>query len=274
MKNKTILTFLLIFTALTATFTGAFAQDTTLRTVPNNAFKQGEKLTFEINYGFITAGTAEMLIAPNLVTINARPVYDITFTVNSSSAFGSVYKVNDYYKCYLDQQGLFPWRFEQHIKEGNYTRDFEALFDQVYKKVKTYTGEKDPKKFEGEFDIPQYVNDGISAFYYARTLDFSNMKNNDVIHLQNFYNDKTYPLDIKYLGKETIEVAAGEFRCIKLQPFFIEGGLFKSEGDITVWLTDDDRKMPVKVSSKIIIGSVDVDLVEYSGLAGPLKAKQ
>lgn len=273
MKNKTIFTFLLIFTALLTANSVSFAQDTTLRSVPNNAFKPGEKLSFEINYGFITAGTAEMIVAPNLVTINARPVYDITFTVNSSSAFGSVYKVNDYYKCYLDQQGLFPWRFEQHIKEGNYTRDFEALFDQVYGKVKTYTGEKDPKKFEGEFDIPKYVHDGISAFYYVRTLSFAGMKTGDVLKLQNFYNDKTYPLDVKYLGKETIEVAAGEFNCIKVQPYFIEGGLFKSEGDITVWLTDDDRKMPIKVSSKIIIGSVDVDLTEYSGV-GPLSSKR
>lgn len=269
MKNKIILTFLLIL----GTFKFPFAQDTTLRTVPNNAFKTGEKLTFEINYGFITAGTAQMMIAPNTVNINARPVYDITFTVNSSSAFGSVYKVNDYYKCYLDQAGLFPWRFEQHIKEGNYQRDFEALFDQVYKKVKTYTGEKDPKKFEGEFDIPQYVHDGISAFYYVRTQSFAGMKPGDVMKLQNFYNDKTYPLDVKYLGKETIEVPAGEFSCIKVQPYFIEGGLFKSEGDITVWLTDDDRKMPIKVSSKIIIGSVDVDLTEYSGV-GPLSSKK
>jgi hypothetical protein len=270
MKNKIILTFLLLL----VTFKVNFAQDTTLRTVTNTAFKQGEKLTFEINYGFITAGTAEMMIAPNTVNINARPCYDITFTVNSSSAFTSVYRVNDYYKCYLDAQGLFPWRFEQHIKEGNYTRDFEALFDHVYKKVKTYTGEKDPKKFEGEFDIPQYVHDGISAFYYVRTQSFAGMKTGDVMKLQNFYNDKTYPLDVKYLGKETIEVPAGEFSCIKVQPYFIEGGLFKSEGDITVWLTDDDRKMPVKVSSKIIIGSVDVDLTSYSGLAGPLNSKK
>lgn len=269
MKIKIILTVLVILTSIS----NVFSQDTTLRSVPNNAFTTGEKLTFEINYGFITAGTAQMMIAPNTVNINARPVYDITFTVNSSSAFGSVYKVNDYYKCYLDQGGLFPWRFEQHIKEGNYQRDFEALFDQVYKKVKTYTGEKDPKKFEGEFDIPQYVHDGISAFYYVRTQSFAGMKPGDVMKLQNFYNDKTYPLDVKYLGKETIEVPAGEFNCIKVQPYFIEGGLFKSEGDITVWLTDDDRKMPVKVSSKIIIGSVDVDLTDYSGV-GPLSSKK
>lgn len=274
MKKKIIVLFLLVFAGFTANFNEINAQDTTLRTVPNTAFKTGEKLIFEINYGFITAGTAEMSIAPNTVNINGRPCYDITFAVNSSSAFGSVYKVNDYYKCYLDQSGLFPWRFEQHIKEGNYTRDFEALFDHVYKKVKTYTGERDPKKFEGEFDIPQYVHDGISAFYYVRTLSFAGMKTGDVIKLENFYNDKSYPLDVKYLGKETVEVSAGEFKCIKVQPYFQEGGLFKSEGDITVWLTDDERRMPVKVSSKIIIGSVDVDLVEYSGLAGPLNSKQ
>jgi hypothetical protein len=104
-------------------------------------------------------------------------------------------------------------------------------------------------------------------------MSFAGMKPGDVIKLENFYNDKTYPLDVKYLGKETIEVPAGEFACIKVQPYFIEGGLFKSEGDITVWLTDDDRKMPVKVSSKIIIGSVDVDLTEYSGV-GSLPSKK
>ena len=215
-----------------------------------------------------------MEIDKNYQTINGRKCYDIRFYVNSSSSFEWVYKVRDFYRTYVDAEGLFPWRFEQHIKEGNYQRDFEAIFDQQNLKAKTYTGDKDPKKFEGEFDIPEYTQDAMSAFYYARTFDYSKMKEGDKISLQNFYKDKTYPLDVRYLGKETIEVPAGEFRCIKVEPLVQEGGLFKSEGSIVVWMTDDERRMPVKVKTKVIIGSIDADLSEYSGLAGPLKSKK
>lgn len=274
MKIK--ISFLVLFVILNSG--KIFSSDTThsgdFRKIEQNAFKPGEKLKFEINYGFVTAGEAVMEVSPVLQTINGRKCYDITFTVNSSSSFDWVYKVRDYYKTYVDAEGLFPWRFEQHIKEGNYQRDFEAIFDQQNLKAKTYTGEKEPKKFEGEFDIPLYAQDAMSAFYYARTIDFGKMKTGDKITLQNFYKDKTYPLDIKFLGRETIEVPAGKFSCYKLEPLVQEGGLFKSEGSIVVWLTDDDRKMPVKVKTQVIIGSIDADLSSYSGLAGPLNSKK
>lgn len=244
------------------------------RKVPQNAFKNGEKLTFEINFGFVTAGEAVMEIDPVFQIVNGRKCHDIRFYVNSTSSFDWVYKVKDFYRTYVDMEGLFPWRFEQHIKEGTYQRDFEAIFDQQNLKAKTYTGEKEPKKFEGEFNIPRYVQDAMSAFYFGRTIDYSKMNVNDEMILQNFYKDETFPLRIKYLGKETIEVPAGEFRCVKVEPLVQEGGLFKSEGSIVIWMTDDDRKMPVKVKTKVLIGSIDADLSNYSGLAGPLNSKK
>lgn len=275
MKIKLALTILLI----TSSFNLNIAQDTSanrkeFRKINQNAFKPGEKLTFEINYGFVTAGEAVMEVDPVYQTMNGRKCYDIRFTVNSTSSFDWVYKVKDFYRTYVDVEGLFPWRFEQHIKEGTYQRDFEAIFDQQNLKAKTYTGEKEPKKFEGEFDIPEYTQDAMSAFYFYRTFDYSKMKVGDITTVQNFYKDKTYPLQVKYLGKETIEVPAGEFRCVKVEPLVQEGGLFKSEGSIIVWMTDDERKMPVKVKTKVVIGSIDADLSEYSGLAGPLNSKK
>ncbi|MBK8551925.1 MAG: DUF3108 domain-containing protein [Ignavibacteria bacterium] len=275
MKNKIVLAILLILISFQFTFSqNSSDTKTEFRKIEQNAFKPGEKLTFEINYGFVTAGEAVMEIDPVFQTMNGRKCYDIRFTVNSTSSFDWVYKVKDFYRTYVDVEGLFPWRFEQHIKEGNYQRDFEAIFDQENHKAKTYTGEKDPKKFEGEFDIPEYTQDAMSAFYYYRTFDYSSMKVGDITTVQNFYKDKTYPLQVKYLGKETIEVPAGEFRCVKVEPLVQEGGLFKSEGSIVVWMTDDDRKMPVKVKTKVVIGSIDADLSDYSGLAGPLRSKQ
>jgi hypothetical protein len=272
MKIKLVI-LLLLAAFLSIDFAVAQTSEGEFRKISQNAFKPGEKLTFEINYGFVTAGEAIMEIDPVLQTMNGRKCYDIRFFVNSVPSFDWVYKVRDFYRTYVDVEGLFPWRFEQHIREGNYERDFEAIFDQQNLKAKTYTGEKDPKKFEGEFDIPKYVQDAMSAFYFYRTLDYSKMKEGDVTLLQNFYKDQTYPLNVKYLGKETIEVPAGEFRCIKVEPLVQEGGLFKSEGSIVVWMSDDERRMPVKVKTKVLIGSIDADLSAYTGLAGSLKSK-
>ncbi len=233
------------------------------RKLQNNAFTTGEKLTFAVKYGFVTAGIATMAI-PRIKRISGREVYNITFDVNSVPSFDWIYKVRDHYETYMDVEGLFPWRFEQHIREGGYSRDFSAFFDQRNGKAKT-TG--------GEYKIPKYVNDIVSAFYYARTFDYSKLKVNDFIHLKNFYKDSVYNLDVKYLGKERVTVTAGTFNCILVEPIVQKGGLFKSEGSIFVWLSDDNLKIPIKVKTKVVIGSIDADLTSYEGLAGPITSK-
>ena len=122
--------------------------------------------------------------------------------------------------------------------------------------------------------FPQYVNDIVSAFYYARTFDYSKMKVNDRVHLKNFYKDKVYDLDVKYHGKETIEVTAGKFNCIIVEPLVQEGGLFKSEGNILIWLTNDNLKIPVKVKTKVVVGSIDAELTKYEGLVSKPSSKK
>jgi len=79
-------------------------------------------------------------------------------------------------------------------------------------------------------------------FFYVRTLDLRNMKKGQIFYLQNFFDDTTHSLGVKMMGRETIEVEAGTFRCVVIQPLVMEGGLFKSEGNIFIWVTDDDRK--------------------------------
>lgn len=245
-------------------FTTITAQENEFRKVENKAFTVGEKLTFDVKYGFVTAGIAVMEI-PSVKKLSGRDVYHITFKVNSVPTFDPFYKVRDRYETYLDTEGMFPWRFEQHIREGGYKRDFSAFFDQRKNKAKT-------KK--GTYDIPPNVNDIVSAFYLARTFDYKNMKVGDTVKLENFYKDKVYPLDVRYLGEETIRVSAGTFNCIMVEPLVVEGGLFKSEGSIIVWLTDDELKIPVKVKTKVLIGSIDAELTSYEGLAGQLLSKK
>jgi hypothetical protein len=99
------------------------------------------------------------------------------------------------------------------------------------------------------------------------------MRKDSVFYLKNFFDDTTFTLGVKIKGKQTIEVEAGKFRCIVVEPLVVQGGLFKSEGNILIWLTDDERKIPVKVGTKIVIGFVGAELVKYSGLRGPINAK-
>ena len=164
----------------------------------------------------------------------------------------------------LDVAGIFPWEFNQSVREGGYSRDFNAHLDQQNHIAKTN---------DGDFTITPYIHDIVSAFYYIRTQDLHQYSKGDIIPLRNFFNKDCYDLGVKVLGKQTIDVSAGKFRCIVIEPLIKDGGLFKSDGRILIWLSDDERKIPVKVSSKIPIGSIDAELTSYNGLRGPLTSK-
>ncbi len=266
MKPTGILLFLILAAPASVAAQTALPADTVNLNplgIVNQAFTTGERLVFDISYGFITAGEAVMSI-PETQVVRERNTYKVMFEVNSLPAFSWIYRVRDRYETYIDTAGIYPWRFEQHIREGGYTRDFTADFDQ--RSHVAYTT-------EGRHPIPPFVHDIMSAFYFMRTQNYDGKRPGEKMHLMNFYKDSSYSLDVKFLGRQQIEVEAGTFNCVLLEPMVKEGGLFKSEGRLIVWLSDDMRKIPVKVSTKVIIGSIDAELREYSGLCGPVLSK-
>jgi hypothetical protein len=234
-----------------------------LRNLHQTAFSVGERLVYDVGYSFITAGEAVFSI-PSIETINGKECYQVLFTVVSTPTFSFFYTVDDRYETMLDKKGIFPWRFTQRVREGKYKYDFSAEFDQQNNVAITK---------DGRYSVPPYVHDAVSAMFYVRTLDFSKSRPGEKLYLQNFYKDTTYQLAVKFLGYQQIEVGAGTFNCVLVEPLMKEGGLFKSEGRIIIWLTNDDRKIPVKVSTKVVVGSIDSELREYSGINGPIKAK-
>lgn len=235
-----------------------------LRYVKNEAYGFGEKLEYKVGYKFITAGVGYFHIQPNAVQRNNRDCYDIRFQVKSLESLEWLYKVRDRYRTVLDVAGIFPWEFEQNVREGKYKKDFKAEFDQINNTAKAKNK---------TYKVPEYVHDIVSAFFYVRTMDLSSMKKGNVFYLNNFFEDTTNTLGVKIHGRETISVEAGKFKCIVIEPLVVQGGLFKNEGNIFIWVTDDDRKVPVKVATKILIGYVGADLTKFSGLRGSLDAK-
>ena len=204
-----------------------------LATQPNNVapFLVGEKLVFDVKWGFIVAGEAVMSI-PSYDTIFGKQVYHTNFLVNSTPTFSMFYVVKDRYDSFIDSQEYYSLKFEQVIREGKYKRDFRATFN--YKENIAQTN-------FGDFPITTYVQDVLSAFYFSRTIDYTNYKPGQKIYLNNFYKDKTHPLEVKFIGRETIKVEAGTFRCIVIEPFMKEGALFKSEGRVLVYMSDDEK---------------------------------
>ena len=218
---------------------------------------------FNVNYGYVTAGEAVLAI-PAEDTVAGHRCFRVEFLVSSLPSFSWIYKVEDRYLTFIDMQTIAPWRFEQHVREGHYQRDYVAQFDQVKHVAVTA---------KGSYEVPPYVHDILSAFYYVRTVDLSGMKVGDAMTMSNFYGEKDYELAVKFLGRQDLEVAAGTFHTVVVEPLVKEGGLFKSEGRIVVWLTDDERRMPIRVNAKVLIGSIDTELKSYTGLNGPVHAR-
>lgn len=240
------------------------SQQGVFRYAPNDAFGFGEKLEYSVGYKFITAGTGQFHIQPEPIYRNGRKCYDIRFQVKSLESLDWLYRVRDQYRTVLDVTGIFPWEFEQRIREGGYKRDAKAYFDQ---------GKRLAKLKSKSISIPEYTHDIVSAFFYVRTLDIGKFPKDTTFTLPNFVDDTTYTLGVKIRGKETVTVEAGTFKCTVIEPLVMQGGLFKSEGTILIWVSDDERKIPVKVATKIPIGFVEAKLTGYSGLRGKLDSK-
>jgi len=240
-------------------------KDKKFRQVKNNAFGFGEKFEYDVQYGFIKGGEGTLQIMDKPLNIKGRDAYYAKFYVKSVPSIDVFYKVRDKYITAIDVKGIFPWFFGRQLNEGNYHHYSKIFFDQLGHYA--YAGKK--KKYK----VPPYIFDVLSAFYYVRTLDLSSKKAGDLLSVQNFWKDSVYTLNVRIHKKQIVTVPAGKFRCIVVEPVDLQGGLFKSIGNIYIYLTDDERKMPVKVAAKILIGEVTAELTKYSRLSGPLNSK-
>lgn len=236
-----------------------------LRTVRHNAFQPGEKLTYVVHYGFINAGEAVVELREMPRTIHGRKVIQAVGKGRSLGAFNTFYKVDDFYSSVFDAEGVFPWVFSRRVSEGG----FEFTQDYVYHQHKrTVTTQR-----EQTHEVPPSVQDMLSAFYYARTIDYSQAKVGDVFIIDTFLDDELFPLRMRYMGRETIKLRNGTYRCLKFQPVVQEGRIFKGNDDLNVWVTDDGNRIPILVQAKVLVGSIKMQLTDHEGLVHPI-AKQ
>ncbi|MFM1931200.1 MAG: hypothetical protein RL226_503 [Bacteroidota bacterium] len=237
-----------------------------LRSVSNTAFKTGEKLVYRVHYGFIDAGEAVLEVKDSKWKFAGRDAFHVVGTGRSLGGFDWVFKVRDRYETYIDKQGMFPYRFIRNVDEGGYKIHQDYTFFPGKRALRTHEKQ--------EYRTPGFIQDLLSAFYYARTLDFTGVKKGDTFEIITFVDGEVFPLRIKYVSTEVISLRKGKFKCMKFVPVIQQGRIWKSEDDLEVWVTADKNKIPILVKSDILVGSIKMEMVEYQNLKNPIAIVQ
>lgn len=217
-----------------------------------------ESFKYEIVVGFIPAGYSTLSIK-GIKNSSGRNVLHIYSTAVSNSFVDIFYKVRDVNESWMDESGKFSYGYQKNINEGFYSKFEKTIFDYTNNKSFVWL-RKDEKSERIEYRLDNKVLDVLSALYYVRL----NMEDiTDKIVLSVNTRGKTWDLEIKKIGEETVETPAGKFECAIFVPKILKGeNLFKHSGKLTVWISKDEKRIPVKMSSSIPIGSIYAILTE------------
>jgi len=236
----------------------------TYRVIPNKSFGQGERIDYRVHYGFINAATAKVEVSKGITMVNNRPCYKVTITGRTVGAFDLISRVRDTWRAHMDTAAILPQSFERKIQEGKYRLDETVFFDQINNKAVVTSKKREQNQVR--FDVPREVQDIVGSYYYLRTINFKNVSVGSIIEIPVFFDNENYRLKVKFAGKEMVKTKFGRHEAYKLIPFVPANKFFKGENPMTIWVSNDVNKVPLKVEVDLKIGSLDMDLMDYAGL--------
>ena len=234
-----------------------------------DAYDSGEWFKFRIHYGFINAGYATLEVKEALK--DNKKIYHAIgkgYTVGMSRFF---FKVDDNYESYFDKVTNKPFQFVRKIDEGGYTKDQEGFFNQDVNKVLV----KDYKnKTEKTISVTENVQDIISTFYFLRNHpNIDKLKVGESIVVDMFFDDEIYKFKLKFIGREDLKTKFGTAPTMIFRPIVQSGRVFKEEESLTVWISDDENKIPLRIKASLAVGSIKADLESFKGLKNPFMVK-
>ena len=239
----------------------------------NNAFKEGEYLSYEVayNWGPIWVDAGLVTFSINSEPYCVKPAWHLKSSGRTYKSYDFLYKVVDYYDVWVDPESFKPFEFRRSVYEGGYkllnTLRYDPGKGTVYSSTKTNNNSV-------RFDTIRPANcvyNPLSAVYFARTLNISNLKPDERVPVTVLIDDSIYSIYIRYLGKETVESRDGHnYRCVKFSAKMVRGTIFRGDEDVLVWVTDDENRIPVYIEAKILVGTVKAYLKDVKGVRNPL----
>jgi len=231
--------------------------------VKNTTTQNGEEITYAVFYSlagaYVYAGAATF--SNKLETYNGKVVYHVVGAGGTNPKYDWMYKVRDRYESYVDTATMQPLKFIRDVHEGRTVKYENVSFNRSANTAITDSG---------VYKVPNCIQDIQSAIYYVRNFDFNKYKPGDKIPFQVFLDNHTYDLYMRYLGKEEIKTRYGKFKAVKFKAMLLPGTVFKEGENMTIWVSDDPNRVPLRIESPIIVGSIKVDMMDYKNLRYPL----
>ncbi len=228
-----------------------------------STFKPGEWLKFRLHYGALNASYATLHVKSD--SIKGEPVYHVVGKGKTTGWASLFFKVDDTYESYFSKKDGKPYKFVRKIDEGGYKKDLEIDFD--HKESKAILNDKKNKK-KTSFDLQDSIQDLISAFYFLRNnYDADSLKVGKSIKMRMLYDDDgIFNFKLKYLGKEVLKTKYGKVECHKFRPLVQSGRVFKEKESLSLWVSTDKNRIPIRISAKLAVGAIKADLEAYNGL--------
>jgi hypothetical protein len=239
------------------------------RKVPQHHFRRGERLEFRISFhsgltGNIPAAKASLQITTENKLYGGRSTYHAVGYGKTTGIIEAFYSVEERFESFIDEDALLPHYFIRRTRENRYTKNDNVTFRHNDRLAVSLSAVK---------KIPADIQDMVSAFYYARSLDLTGAKPGREFRIPFFLDDSVYNSLIRYEGIDTIKTRLGKFSCIRVKPGVATGYVFEDPYPVTVWITNDGNRIPVLIESELAVGSVRIELTSYEGLANPVSAK-
>lgn len=229
---------------------------------PDTAFKDGEFFRFRVHYGLITAGTAELHL--NATEFSGKPVYHIKGTGKTQGVSRFFFKVEDVYETYIDRDTGLPYKFVRDIYEGGYTKDIVMHFDHPNQSVLVNDRKHNTEEV---FSFEKNTQDLLSSFYYLRNkIDLNNLKEGEYSDINIFLDNENFIMRLKFLGREVIRTPFGKISSLIFRPFVQSGRVFREKESLTIWISDDENKIPLLIKAELAVGSLKATLVDYKNI--------
>ena len=233
------------------------------------AFDVGEWFKFRIHFGIVNAGYATLDMKEDVR--NGRKVFHAIgrgYTTGMTKLF---FKVEDNYESFFDKETGNPYQYIRQINEGGYKKNEEGFFNDKSNSIVV----KDYKNnTEKNFAVPDRIQDILSTFYFLRnypTID--KLKIGESVGIDMFFDGEVTKFKLKYLGNEDLDTKFGIIPCMIFRPYVQAGRVFKEQESLTVWISDDDNKMPISIKASLSVGSLKADLDGFKGLKYPFTVK-
>jgi hypothetical protein len=234
-----------------------------------SAFNTGELFKFRIHYGVVNAGYATLEVKEAVK--DNKKVYHVVGNGYTTGMTKFFFKVNDNYESYFDKITGKPYQYVRKIDEGGYTKNQEGFFNQDNN---TVTVKDYKKKSSKTFSVTENVQDIVSIFYYLRNHPkVDKLAVGESVSVDMFFDDEVTKFKLKFIGREDLKTKFGTVSTMIFRPYVQAGRVFKEEESLTVWISDDENKIPLRIKASLAVGSLKADLEEYKGLAHPLKVK-